>query len=227
MMKINADFAASKLYDYANVWYKWGGQDKQGIDCSGYVAEWWEDIGFKSEGFDATADSMYDNFRSGAWPGTKLDKPKFGSLVFYGPSAYETGTNAGHVVIGLCSTHIIGANGGGSSVDTVSEAKARYAFVKVQPVNYRADMLGIWMPDYEFVNEATPTPAPMKRYKTTTNVNLRQAPSLSGAILVVIPSGETITGTQDAPVLAGGYTWVKVVYGSFVGWVANKNLVTV
>ncbi len=219
-MQIPYDDAANKLYSYANVWYKWGGQSKAGIDCSGYVAEWWEDIGFRSEGFDTTADKLYDSYRLGDLKGTKLTKPEFGALVFYG-----SGLNAGHVTIGLSSKYIIGANGGSMATTTPEIAKSRYAFVKVQAYDYRADILGIWMPDYAFVHSVTvPVPIPDKTYTVSTRVNIRQDADTSAPSLGILDTGTKVTDLNVPRREADNLTWVHVHAAIGDGWVAAMYL---
>lgn len=57
-------------------------------------------------------------------------------------------------------------------------------------------------------------------YRTTTRVNLRQAPSTSGAIIGTLPSGTVLTSLGNT-VLADGYTWLRVASGSQTGWIAT------
>jgi len=58
-------------------------------------------------------------------------------------------------------------------------------------------------------------------YRTTTRVNIRQAPSTSGAILATLPSGTTMVSLGDSA-SANGYTWARVQAGSLVGWLATN-----
>ncbi len=57
-------------------------------------------------------------------------------------------------------------------------------------------------------------------YRTTTRVNLRQAPSTSGAIMSTLPSGTVLTSMGNT-VDANGYTWLRVSTGSLTGWIAT------
>ncbi|MEZ4507875.1 MAG: SH3 domain-containing protein [Thermomicrobiales bacterium] len=57
-------------------------------------------------------------------------------------------------------------------------------------------------------------------YRTTTRVNLRQAPSTSGAIMSTLPSGTVLTSMGNS-VDANGYTWLRVSTGSLTGWIAT------
>jgi len=58
-------------------------------------------------------------------------------------------------------------------------------------------------------------------YRTTTRVNIRQAPSTSGAILATLPTGTTMVSLGDSA-SANGYTWARVQAGSLVGWLATN-----
>jgi len=80
------------------------------------------------------------------------------------------------------------------------------------------------------VATVTRTPVPTKQattpgtsagqvYRTTTRVNIRQAPSTSGAILATLPAGTTMVSLGDST-SANGYTWARVQAGSLVGWLA-------
>jgi cell wall-associated NlpC family hydrolase len=135
--------ARRALLKYLRVPYIWGGQSASGLDCSGLVGEWWEDIGFRPEGFDTTADKLYDAYREGKLPAAKLDRCEFGALVFYG-----SGTNAKHIVIGYDEETAIGADHGTDTTKTKSAAYARGAMVQLETVDYRPDRLGIYLPAY-------------------------------------------------------------------------------
>lgn len=126
--------------------YRWGGNGPDNFDCSGYVGYIWRTLGIRSG--DYTADAMFDNFRLGNWPGTKVEVPDFGDLIFYG-----SGTRAGHVVWGISPHWVLGATGGGQATTTDAKAKAAGAAVRFDPISKvgshsPADCLGIWRPPY-------------------------------------------------------------------------------
>lgn len=131
------------LLSYLHIPYIWGGQSRAGLDCSGLVGEWWKQIGFRPAGFDTTADKLFDGYRTGALPGRKLTTGQFGALAFYG-----SGTYAGHVAICYDDVTVIGANGGSKSMDTAAKARAKNACVRLDRIDYRNDLLGIWLPSY-------------------------------------------------------------------------------
>lgn len=60
--------------------------------------------------------------------------------------------------------------------------------------------------------------------RTTDNLNLRDAPGLSGRVLETIPKGRAVHDLGET-VEADGRTWRRVVLGS-VGWVADDYLAT-
>lgn len=229
--QIPYDSAFNKLcgWLYPTVWYHIGGNTKDGgVDCSGLVDNWWEEIGFWPVGQDATADRMFDNLagRIADRPiglGTKLEVPQFGGLCFYGTNS----DYAGHVTIAISSEYCVGATGGYESTDTVAEAKALDAKVKIHKIRYRDDYHGCWMPDYEFIGgPAAPTQNPViDKYKVTTRINFRSAPSTSGAVIGALDSGTIVTEVDGVlPVVADGYTWLNVSVNETIGWVASKYL---
>lgn len=227
-LKITQEQAQEAMFAYANVNYSWGGQSKDGIDCSGLVCEVWEDWGFKSEGFDTTADKLYDGYRTGSLKGTKLSKGQFGALAFYGSNGEEDGTNAGHVVFCLTPNYIFGANNGGKSVKTREQALSRRpnpAYVKIQPLHYRDDLLGIWMPDYTFAGSVVvPAEPTTKTLKVTSTVNFRTGPSLSAAVIQRLPIGQAVIVQVGADTKADGHVWVKATALGKTGWISNKYL---
>lgn len=152
MAKVTAEKALDLLLLENGDWYIWGA-----ADCSQKVVDWWKAIGYAPySGFkDAAADTMYDNFKTGKWKATRYKKGVMFALAFYGrlDNKDEHGVvrNATHVQVCLSENMAIGANGGGESVKTVAEAKRRDAKFKLSEINYRPDLIGIWLPDYQFV----------------------------------------------------------------------------
>lgn len=62
--------------------------------------------------------------------------------------------------------------------------------------------------------------------KTTENLKLRKTASTSGVLLTTIPKGKQVDILQKDASTANGYTWYKVKYGSYTGYVASEYLST-
>jgi len=112
-------------------WYKWGGDDPSGFDCSGLVLECCQAIGWVNANTDLTADNMWVR-----WKDYAVVDPIPGCLVFW----LNTAGKAVHVEICLRGRTpygqalAIGAKGGGSTTHTVDDAIKQNAFIKVRPI---------------------------------------------------------------------------------------------
>ena len=95
--------------------------------------------------YNYSADSMFDNFRSGVWEAEKIEpgKEQAMDIVFYG-----SGTNAGHVVFAMGDGKVIGASGGNPQTTSDAAAKTKGAKVRIDDRNYRNDLIGIYRPNY-------------------------------------------------------------------------------
>jgi cell wall-associated NlpC family hydrolase len=125
--------------------YIWGANGPNSFDCSGLVCYCWRAAGYRTG--DYSADTMWDHFRLGQWRATKINSSSLllpGDIVFYGAKS----NNATHVVIGLTPHYVIGASGGSKSTDTVAEARAKGAEVRIDKIDYRGDRIGIYRPAY-------------------------------------------------------------------------------
>lgn len=60
--------------------------------------------------------------------------------------------------------------------------------------------------------------------KTTENLKLRKTASTSGVLLTTIAKGKQVDILQKDASTANGYTWYKVKYGSYTGYVASEYL---
>jgi cell wall-associated NlpC family hydrolase len=110
-------------------WYKWGGDDPAGIDCSGLVVECLRAVGLIGNKEDLSADALLRRFLIG-----KVQFPYKGCLVFW----LKDGT-AIHTGIMYDREHVIEAGGGDSSVTSVDDASQQNAFVRVRPWWYRGE----------------------------------------------------------------------------------------
>jgi cell wall-associated NlpC family hydrolase len=119
---------------YAWAWlgrpYIWGGDDPSGFDCSGLVIEVLAGVGLIPHGWDGTAQSIFDRFKT-----KQILTPHPGALVFY--------KNAAGFIshVGLVVEHdiVLQAGGGGSSTTSPDAAWQQNAFVKLRPIAYRTE----------------------------------------------------------------------------------------
>ncbi len=118
---------------YAWTWlgrpYVWGGDDPSGIDCSGLVVELLAGVGLVPNGWDATAQGIFDRFRA-----YQVADPKPGCLVFYQKGGLMT-----HVGVVLEELIVLQAGGGGSATVDPAAAWKQNAFVKLRPIDYRPE----------------------------------------------------------------------------------------
>lgn len=121
-VKLMTEYAMS----FIGTWYKWGGDDPSGIDCSGFGVELCKSQGFVKRGEDYTADGLWWKFKD-----KKVKIPKEGCLVFYWN---KNKTKVGHVEYCISDKISIGASGGGSKTLTVADAIRDNAFIKERPI---------------------------------------------------------------------------------------------
>ena len=120
-------------WSYCGKWYKWGGDDPSGFDCSGFIVEILKSVGMIGRKRDYTASGMWHEFQH-----LKMGKPKAGALVFW------TGGHGGIVHVEICIDEelAIGASGGGSKTLTEADAIKHNAFIKVRPIKSRPRIAG-------------------------------------------------------------------------------------
>ncbi len=127
--KIFLDYARS----FAGRWYVWGGDDPAGFDCSGFVIECLKAVGKLPRQGDWTAHQLAHKFIVTA-------NPVPADLVFW--HAKKDKKKIIHVEIMVSHTLALGASGGGSKTLTVADAMRHNAFIKMRPVNSRANIWG-------------------------------------------------------------------------------------
>jgi len=119
------------------VHYSWGGDNRlEGFDCSGFVQECLASIGKDKKG-DQTAQYLYDYFSSRHMFNSGLAER--GNLLFFGKHSKDIG----HIAIALDEDHLIEAAGGGRLCRTIEDAKRLGACVRIRPIRYRSDLVGI------------------------------------------------------------------------------------
>lgn len=131
-----------ELCDYALTFlgtpYIYGGSTPQGIDCSGLIVESLTAFGILHGDF--TALGLY-KYLSGNTPAKKIkrEQVKEGDLIFYGRSL----DNITHVALALNNTQMLESGGGDRSTLTIEEAIKKSAFVRIRPIDNRADIVAI------------------------------------------------------------------------------------
>lgn len=109
-------------------WYKWGGDDPAGFDCSGFVLEILKSVGLFPRRGDTTALGIFKRFHT-----YRVKKPSLGVLVFYGSNPKDPETIQ-HVEFCLDDFVAIGASGGNRRTETVRDAIRMNAFIKIRPI---------------------------------------------------------------------------------------------
>lgn len=135
--KLTLEYAKSFLGDF----YRWGGDDPSGWDCSGLCIEILKGAGVLPHHYDTTAKGLYYEFKDD-WITSIYAQP--GALAFYGRS-FEMISH-----VGFCVDHfrMIEAGGGNSKTLTVEDAISQDAFVRLRPCFYRNDFLTFLLPNY-------------------------------------------------------------------------------
>ena len=111
--------------------YHWGGDDSAGADCSGFVCEALRASGHLGSRERLSSAGLYSRFhkaRNTVSPSEAIP----GDLVFW---AREGRVN--HVAMLHTSGFVIEAGGGDADTNTLEEAIAENAFVRIRPLRYR------------------------------------------------------------------------------------------
>lgn len=111
-------------------WYRWGGDDPSGFDCSGLVIEVLQSVGLLPMNFDGTANFLARQCFPELYEHSNPLFPEQGDLVFWRSPQYFS-----HVEIAIAGDLSIGASGGGRNVRTMEDAIKYNAFIKVRPIN--------------------------------------------------------------------------------------------
>lgn len=120
--------------------YIWGNNGPFAFDCSGLVQgilrSWSKDIIYP---WDQTADELYLYFLGNG----ELNKRGTGALAFFGSTDKVT-----HVGWCMDDLIMINASGGSSEVTSLELAKVHNAYVKIEPIDMRKNLIAVIMPLY-------------------------------------------------------------------------------
>jgi cell wall-associated NlpC family hydrolase len=140
MLRKDAQDAARWIVrSFLGKWYKWGGDDPSGFDCSGLCVEMLKSVGLLGRKEDLTAAGLRARFKD-----CDVPTASEGCLVFFatGPDPKQIT----HVEIAVNYELCIGASGGGSKTLTVEDAVRHNAFVKVRPIDRGAPVVAVVNP---------------------------------------------------------------------------------
>lgn len=115
--------AVKVAWAFVGKFYKWGGDDPSGFDCSGLCIEILKSTGHLPRKGDWTAQSLFNEFRDNT-----VFNATTGCLVFWGWPKIT------HVEFCIDGELTIGASGGGSKTITEADAIKQNAYVKVRPI---------------------------------------------------------------------------------------------
>lgn len=141
------------LYDYAlhfiGVRYDWGGtiavQGAEEFDCSGYTTVLLRSQDVLGESERLSSQSQYNRFKGKTVARADV---QFGDLIFYSPA--KSANHISHVMMALNHELCIGAQGGGSSTETLADAVATDGYVRTRKIDYRSDRVAICRPPWPF-----------------------------------------------------------------------------
>ena len=133
--RTNKEIALAYIWGYLGKWYKWGGDDPSGFDCSGLAIEYLKAAGLLARKSDTTADGLWRKFEK-----QRVKNPYRGCLVFWQRTSDPA--KASHIEIMLNNKLAIGASGGGSKTLTIADAINQNAFIKVRDIYSRNNILG-------------------------------------------------------------------------------------
>jgi cell wall-associated NlpC family hydrolase len=115
--------ALKYAWRFVTTFYKWGGDDPSGFDCSGLCVEVLKSVGLLPRKYDTTAHGLFNKFKS-----KEVQSLSAGCLVFWGWPKIT------HVELCINTWQTIGASGGGSKTLTEADAIRHNAYVKVRPI---------------------------------------------------------------------------------------------
>lgn len=132
------NLAIEYLKSYLGKFYKWGGDDPSGFDCSGLVIEVLKSCGVLPRAGDWTAAGLFNMFDP-----VDRDSIRPGDLVFWHGARIASII---HVEMMINESIAIGASGGGSATLTMADAIKQNAFIKPRPIDSRSGIAGFRNP---------------------------------------------------------------------------------
>jgi hypothetical protein len=129
------DLVIQYAMTFINTPYVYGGNaGGLGIDCSGIACEVLKAFGVMSHKQDMSAQMLYAFLKKRSFT------QSIGALVFFGKDK----KSISHVGIEIPSVAcMVEAGGGDATTDTIEEAIARGACVRIRPISYRNDLIEI------------------------------------------------------------------------------------
>lgn len=139
---MNMQFMIQYVMQFVGVPYHWGGDDPiSGQDCSGLVGEFLMASGVIKRGTPKMNAQMLFNFLEKQNSGTY---PCVGAIVFFGKSIKAIS----HVGFCIDPHYMIHAASGDSTTLTKERASEQNAFVRMDRVDYRKDLIATFKPRY-------------------------------------------------------------------------------
>ncbi len=121
-------FAIEYAWSFVGVPYEWGGDNPQGLDCSGFIGVILRGVGLMGNKEDLNASGIYKKFED-----LSTDDPAMGCLVFYGADL----DHITHIGFMVTDHYILEAGGGNSKTIDAQSADKANAFVRARPYDYR------------------------------------------------------------------------------------------
>lgn len=133
-MSSNIDLALKVAWAMYGTAYKWGGDDPVGgTDCSGFISEILRSVGEIGPKERLTTHTIWQRYGVSRNNAVDEDDIDAGDIILY--SKDDTAAGINHVVMALGPNFIIEAGGGWQDTDTLAEAAAANAFVRVRPLD--------------------------------------------------------------------------------------------